>query len=243
MTTIASAAQQSAAVSAANAAAAGLTGTNGSTTSSSGDTSSGSAALTSLTSNYQDFLKMLMTQLQNQDPTNPMDTSQFTSELVEFASVEQQINMNTNLTQLIQATQGSELIQGSSIVGQRITATSSNLPLQNGSATLTFTAPTAEPVAIAIYNSNGTKIADEVVQASAGQNSWTWNGQNAAGATMADGAYKIAVVGANSDGTTTALPFTVTGTATGITADSSGVSVKLGNVTVGFGNISSVARQ
>ncbi|MBS0558619.1 MAG: flagellar hook assembly protein FlgD [Proteobacteria bacterium] len=245
MTVASTAAQQNAAVSAANAAAAGLTGVAGASSgaSASASSSSSATALTSLSSNYSDFLKMLMTQLQNQDPTNPMDTSQFTSQLVQFASVEQQINTNNNLTQLIQATQGSELIQGSAIVGQSVTATSSTLPLQNGSASLTFTAPTAEPVAIAVYSSSGTKIVDAVVSAAAGENTWTWNGQNATGTQMADGAYKVAVEGANSDGTATALPFTVTGTATGITADSSGVNVQLGPVSVGFGSITSVAKQ
>jgi len=245
MTIASTAAQQNAAIAAANAAAAGLTGVSGASSATAGSTgaSSSATALTSLSSNYSDFLKMLMTQLQNQDPTNPMDTSQFTSQLVEFASVEQQINTNNNLTQLIQATQGSELIQGSAIVGQAVTATSSTLPLQNGTASLTFTAPTAEPVAIAIYSSSGTQIADAVVSAAAGKNTWTWNGQNATGTQMADGAYKVAVEGANADGTTTALPFTVTGTATGITADSSGVNVQLGEVTVGFGSITSVSKQ
>jgi flagellar basal-body rod modification protein FlgD len=243
MTIASIAAQQNAAVSAANAAAAGLTGVSGASTASTTTTASSATALTSLSSNYSDFLKMLMTQLQNQDPTNPMDTSQFTSQLVQFASVEQQINTNNNLSQLIQATQGSELIQGSSIVGQSVTATSTSMPLQNGSASLTFTATTAEPVAIAVYNSSGSKILDAVVSASAGKNSWTWNGKNASGTQMADGAYKVAVEGANSDGTTTALPFTVTGTATGVTADSSGVNVQLGAVSVGFGSISSVVKQ
>ncbi|HTW28990.1 MAG TPA: flagellar hook capping FlgD N-terminal domain-containing protein, partial [Acetobacteraceae bacterium] len=70
-------------------------------------------ALSSLDGNFTDFLNMLMTQLQNQDPTSPMDSDQFTSELVQFASVEQQIDTNQSLTSLIQLTQGSEVIQGS----------------------------------------------------------------------------------------------------------------------------------
>ena len=61
----------------------------------------GSTALNSLSANFGDFLKLLMTQLQNQDPTSPLDTNQFTSELVAFSGVEQQINTNTSLTQLI----------------------------------------------------------------------------------------------------------------------------------------------
>ena len=64
-------------------------------------------ALTALSGNFGDFLKLLMTQLQHQDPTSPLDTNQFTSELVQFSAVEQQINTNTSLTKLIQLTQAS----------------------------------------------------------------------------------------------------------------------------------------
>ena len=81
----------------------------------------GSAALNSLSANFGDFLKMLMTQLQNQDPTSPMDTNQFTTELVQFSSVEQQINTNTSLTQLIQLTQAGEVMQASAMTGKQVT--------------------------------------------------------------------------------------------------------------------------
>src|ERR1700733_9299991 len=87
------------------------------TTAAGGSTAASKGALTSLTSNFQDFLGMLMTQLQNQDPTSPMDTNQFTNELVEFSGVEQQINTNSSLTQLIQLTQSGQVEQSASLVG------------------------------------------------------------------------------------------------------------------------------
>ena len=101
----------------------------------------GSTALNSLSANFGDFLKLLMTQLQNQDPTSPLDTNQFTTELVQFSSVEQQINTNTSLTQLIQLTQGSEVMQASAMTGKRVTVSSDHVPLQNGKGTIQFTAP------------------------------------------------------------------------------------------------------
>ena len=82
--------------------------------------SSGTNALSQLSSNYNDFLQMLMTQLQNQDPSNPMDANSFTQELVQFSGVEQQINTNTSLTQLIQLTQQDGLLQSSSLVGKQV---------------------------------------------------------------------------------------------------------------------------
>jgi flagellar basal-body rod modification protein FlgD len=238
----------------ANAMAAAIAATQqgSSSTSTSGATSSSSStattaaqtnqnALTALSGNFTDFLNMLMTQLQNQDPTSPMDTNEFTSELVEFSGVEQQINTNNSLTQLIQLTQGSEVMQGSQIAGKQISVTSSQIPLQNGTGSVQFTAPTAEPVAIAISNSAGQQVLDTSLTATAGQNTWTWNGTNNNGNQVPDGAYNISVIGANSDGSTTPLTFTVTGTATGVqNGSSNGVQLDLGALTVPFSSIVSV---
>src|SRR5271154_3861375 len=101
--------------------------------------------LSSLSSNFGDFLNLLMTQLQNQDPTSPMDANSFTSELVEFSSVEQQINTNSNLTTLIQLTQAADVTQASAVVGKQVTVQSTQIPLQNGSGTLEFSAAAPEP--------------------------------------------------------------------------------------------------
>lgn len=236
--------QQNAALAAANAAAAGLTGANSITSNGSSSSSTASqvsnAAFSSLSGNFNDFLNMLMTQLQNQDPTSPLDTNQFTSELVQFSSVEQQINTNTSLTQLIQLTQAGEVMQGSAMTGKQVTIASSQIPLQNGQGTVQFTAPAAEPVAIAIYNSSGTQILDASLTSVQGTNSWTWNGKDGSGNTVPDGAYNISVMGANTDGSTTALPFSVVGTATGVVSQSNGVQLELGALTVPFSAVQSV---
>jgi len=221
--------------------AAATTGTQQSSASAStASQQTGSAALNSLSANFGDFLKLLMTQLQNQDPTSPMDTNTFTSELVQFAGVEQQINTNTSLTQLIQATQGSEVMQASSMTGKRITVDSDHVPLQNGSGTIQFTAPAAEPVDISIYSDSGAKLSDTAMTASKGANTWTWDGTDSSGRSLPDGSYKVAVTGANADGTTSALTFSVIGTATGVQNNSSGVQLQMGALSVDFSKVQSV---
>jgi len=113
-------------------------------------TNTGATALGNLSSNFNTFLSLLMTQLKNQDPTSPLDTTQFTSPLVQFASVEQQINTNRSLGQLISLTQSGQVIQSSAMVGRRVEVASDQLALQNGSATVKFTSPTDGPVNVAI---------------------------------------------------------------------------------------------
>jgi flagellar basal-body rod modification protein FlgD len=213
--------------------------TNAATASSSASQTSNNA-LTSLSSNFGDFLNLLMTQLKNQDPSSPLDTNQFTSELVQFSSVEQQINTNTSLTQLIQLTQAGEVMQGSSMTGKRVTVSSDHVPLQNGQGTIQFTAPAAEPVDIAIYNDSGAKLSDSMLMATKGTNTWTWNGTTSSGTTVPDGSYKVAVTGANADGTTSALTFSVIGTATGVQNQSNGMQLQLGALSVDFSKVQAV---
>lgn len=221
-----------------------LAASNGTSTSTSSSSSSATAssALGSLTSNYSDFLSLLTTQLQNQDPTSPMDSSQFTTELVQFSGVEQQINTNTNLAQLVSLTQAGNISQASSMLGATVTATATQLPLQNGNATLAFTAPSAEPVSIAVTDANGDNLYDASVNASAGANNWTWNGTDSNGDTLPDGAYNVAITGTAADGSATALPFTVTGTATSVDSTANNLTLNLGAVNVPFSAITSVNR-
>jgi flagellar basal-body rod modification protein FlgD len=199
------------------------------------------AAFSSLDGNFNDFLNMLMTQLQNQDPTSPMDTDTFTSELVQFSSVEQQIQTNTSLTSLIQLTQGSEVIQGSSMIGQQVTVQSTQIPLQNSTGTVNITSPAAEPVSISITNSAGTDIYDTTANAVAGNNTFTWNGTNNSGQTVPDGLYTLVATGSNVGGGTSTLPFTVTGTATGVASSGTAVNLQIGSLTVPFSAITAVA--
>ncbi len=213
--------------------------------SASASASSSAAAnpLASLTNNFNSFLNLLLTQLQNQDPSSPMDTNQFTSELVQFSEVEQQITTNSSLTTLIQATQGTETIQASGIVGQQVTVNSTQLALQNGTGAINFTTPTAEPVSISLTNSSGVDVKDASLTSTAGNNTWTWNGTDNSGSTLPDGVYTATVTGGSSSATASAVPFTVSGTATGVTNSNGVVSLELGKLTTPFSNIASVGKE
>ena len=199
-----------------------------------------SSALGSLSGNFTDFLKLLMTQLQNQDPTSPLDTNQFTSQLVQYSSVEQQINTNSSLTQLIQLTQSGDLLQSSAMVGHRVSVVSDHMPLQNGTGSVQFTAPSAGTVAVAVYSNSGTKLANATIAAVKGANTWTWNGNDLSGNAVADGSYKVAVFGSDASGGAIALPFTVTGTATGVSSSGTALQLNFGAQSVDFNTVRSV---
>ena len=222
-----------------------ITGTSATaSTSATSGTGSSSAAdsLGTLTSNFSTFLQLLMTQLQNQDPTSPMDTSQFTTELVQFSGVEQQINTNSNLNTLIQLQQGSQVEQATAMVGDTVTATSSQLALSGGTATTVgYTAPGAETVDIVVSNSLGNELYAAQQQASSGSNSWKWNGENDAGTQLPDGIYNVTVTANNGSGGSNTLATTVTGKATGVTQQGTTVQLQIGNLPVKFGNVTNVS--
>jgi flagellar basal-body rod modification protein FlgD len=194
-------------------------------------------SLTQLASNFTDFLSLLTTQLQNQDPSSPMDTNQFTSELVQFTSVQEQINTNTTLNQLLTAAQGQQLSQASSLVGQTAQFTSTSLPLQNGTGQVDFQSPTAQPVQIAISTPSGAAVTTQVIKAASGANTWNWNGTNSAGQQMPDGPYTVSVTTLSATGNGTAVPFTVMGTITGAEQQNGAVQLMFGTDSTTFNNI------
>ncbi len=197
------------------------------------------AALSSLTGNYNDFLKLLMTQLQHQDPTSPMDTNQFTSQLVQYSSVEQQINTNASLTQLIQLTQGGEILQSSSLVGKPVTVASDHIALQGGKGAVQFDTATSQPVSIGVYSDAGVKLRDASLTSQPGHNTWSWDGRDSQGNVVPDGAYRTVATTQLGD-VTQALPFTVSGTATGVQKSGTALEVQLGALKVDLSAVQSV---
>ncbi len=201
------------------------------------------SALSSLAGNFNNFLTLLTTQLQNQDPTSPMDTDQFTSELVQFTSVQEQVNANTSLSSLISLTQDGQITNSGELIGKQVTATSSQIPLQSGHGTVQFTGTAGEQVAVAITNSAGTDVKDALITANAGSNTWSWDGTDNSGNQLADGSYNIAVLGQSNGGSSAAVPFSVVGTATGVSKSGTSISLNMGGTAVDMSAVQSVVSQ
>ena len=223
---------------AANAAAAAIS-TSG--TSSTGTaTASAPNALAQLGANFNQFLQLLLTQVQNQDPTAPTDTSQFTTELVQFTGVQEQVNANTSLGQLIGLQQSSQVLQSAGLVGGQATVVSNQISLQSGSGEITFTGTAGQQVGIAIVDASGNPIRNATVTAASGTNTWQWNGQDNNGNQVPDGAYRIAVETQATNGTANAVPFDVVGTTTGVSTTGTTTQLQLGALSVPLSALVSV---
>lgn len=183
-------------------------------------------ARTKLAENFSQFLTLLTTQLQNQDPTNPMDTNEFTNQLVMFSQVEQQIDTNKNLEELLALNRTSQITSLAPMVGKQVEIDGPDLPLQNGTAQLGFNNPDGYSTArVLVTNASGSVVRDETVSLLRGQQWIEWDGRDGSGNQLADGAYKVAVRAILPDGTEKALDVKTRGTVTA--AERSGSSFVL----------------
>ena len=162
--------------------------------------------------NFDTFLQLLTTQLKNQNPLDPLDTNQFTQQLVQFAGVEQQINMNTSLGTLISLQQASQATQAVSLLGTNVTVGGATAALSNGQAKWSFTSPSAGNATVAIKDSTGQTVYSGTAQIQSGQQTFTWNGIGTNGAVLANGNYTIAISATDSNNQAIAVSTDATGT-------------------------------
>lgn len=198
-----------------------------STTATSASTSGTKSDSQSLQETYSQFLKMLTTQLQNQDPTAPMDSNEFTAQLVSFSQVEQQLKMNDNLTKLVQMASTSQTTLGLSFIGLNITTQDSNFtynPATDSSITLGYNMPdAAKSGTVKVTDSTGKTVYAANTELTKGMHTVTWDGKDADGNAVAAGTYTVSVEATNTAGTSTFAATTyVPGRVTGIQTNDEG---------------------
>jgi flagellar basal-body rod modification protein FlgD len=169
----------------------------------SSSTASDTNALASqqIAGNFQTFLQLLTTQLQNQNPLDPLDTNQFTQQLVEFAGVEQQLNANSSLQTLVSLQQTAQSTQALQFVGKTAVVNGNTNSLTNSTATWDLNVPSSSNVTLSIANSTGQTVFTGTYSANAGNNQpFTWNGQGNDGTQWPDGQYTLTATAADASG-------------------------------------------
>jgi flagellar basal-body rod modification protein FlgD len=198
------------------AAAAGVasqvvSGTTPLPTSSSGASLSSTAG-TTLAGNFQTFLTLLTTQLRHQNPLDPLDTNQFTQQLVQFAGVEQQLKTNDQLTALVSLQQTAQSTQALGFVGKTAVVDGSTAALTNGSATWKLGVPTNSNVNVSITNSTGQTVFTGSYAVNAGQNqTFAWDGKGNDGTQWPDGKYNLTATAADTAGNSVAVATQIQG--------------------------------
>lgn len=196
-----------------------------------------------LTSDYTFFLKMLTTQLQNQDPTEPMDVSQMTQQIATYTGVEQAVQTNKLLESMIAGQKQSQLGTAVSYIGREVEMEGNTGSLYYGQATFSYTLPhEAENVQLTITNSKGQAVFSGDGPKVNGRNVVVWDGKNSfTGETMPSGKYTITVKAKDAAGKDISATTHSVGIVTTVETDKDGaIKLTVGDQVVDFDKIVAV---
>ncbi|HTP52418.1 MAG TPA: FlgD immunoglobulin-like domain containing protein [Anaeromyxobacteraceae bacterium] len=208
-------------------------------TSSSGSTS----AVPTQTLDENDFLKLLMAQLQNQDPTAPVDDQQFAAELAQFSSLQELQTIGQQIGNLASAQSAANQMETTGLVGKGVVFSTSQVPFDGANpVTLAANLPSAASSAtVAVTDSAGNVVRTLSLGAEpAGMNGFTWDGKDNSGNTVAAGTYNIAITASDANGQTLNASVLEEGTVTAVTyssSDSSSPVLIVGNQQVSLTNV------
>ena len=146
---------------------------------------------TEIASNFTTFLQLLTTQLKNQNPLDPLDTNQFTQQLVEFAQVEQQMKSNDQLSSLVSLEKSAQATTALAYVGATVVVDGSTAQLTNSTANWSLNVSKPSTATVAIKDSTGQNVYTGTVAVNPGTQNFTWNGRGNDGRVWPDGAYTL----------------------------------------------------
>lgn len=211
-----------------------------SSTSSSGLSTTTATSVESLSENYELFLSVLTAQLENQNPLDPTDTDEMTSQLVNYAQVEQQILSNSYLENLVLATNNESASVAISLVGMEVTYVADDLEFTDGDTlSWSYDMPAdMESATVQVLDENGDVVYSEPVSTDEGAYTFSWDGTKTNGATADDGTYSLQIVGTDADGESVTIDPNTTSVVTQVDwSDGSAQLIMENGATVSLSNI------
>ena len=176
------------------------------------NTSTSTSKTTGIADNFQTFLTLLTTQLQNQNPLDPLDTNQFTQQLVQFAGVEQQLKTNDQLTSLVTLQKTAQSTQALNFVGSTAVVDGSTATLQDGKATWALCVSKPSSVTVTISNSAGQAVYSGNFSMNAGDHqAFQWDGRGSDGSQWPDGSYTLTATAKDASGQSAAVSTEIQG--------------------------------
>ena len=221
----------------------------GDSASAAGDsTTKSGAAKDKLDQDLNRFLNLLVTQLKNQDPLDPMDANEFTSQLVQFASVEQQIYQNANLEKMLTIQQTNQVATMVDFIGNTIEAVGDEVPLENDTAKTTYVLdpesgqmPIADEIKITVQNADGLTVYTAVGETTPGKHDFIWDGKDKNGTAQDPGMYSVIVTALDRSGELINVKQTVFGRVTGAGAEEGAVQLYMGDVVTSLDKVLSIS--
>lgn len=199
------------------------------------------ATNSSISGNFNQFLTLLTTQLKYQDPLSPMDSTQFTAQLAQFATVEQTSNLNTSMNSLLAIEKANQTASAVSYLGKTVGISGGTGALTNGQAQFSYTL--SNPAAadtLTVKDASGNVVFTTNGETAAGTHTFTWNGKDANGNQLPDGTYTLSVTAADSSGNPITTTVGSTGVVTGVDSSSGTLNLVVNGVEVPFDQIVAV---
>jgi flagellar basal-body rod modification protein FlgD len=191
--------------------------------------------------NFDAFLLLLTTQLKNQSPLDPLDTNQFTQQLVQFASVEQQLRSNETLNALLTTAKAANASTAASFIGRQVTADGATARLSNGSARWVLNAArNASQAVITIRDKNGGVVATRTGALTAGAQSFAWDGKTSTGATAPEGDYTVTVAALDASGQGVSVKTEVSGRVDSVDMTGDTPQLVIGSIRVPLASVKTV---
>ncbi|MGX1743217.1 flagellar hook assembly protein FlgD [Bosea sp. NPDC055353] len=217
-------------------AVSGTSGTSGTSNSSVTGSTSGIA------NNFDQFLTLLTTQLKNQSPLDPLDTNQFTAQLVQFAGVEQQLRTNETLGSLLSLSAAGTATNAVGFIGAKVTADGTTTRLIDGKADWNVNMASAGTATITIKDSKGSVVQTLTRTLTAGDQTYSWDGSTSVGTTAPDGEYSITIDAKNVAGESITAKTQISGVVDGVDFTSSIPMLKIGSISIPIDKVKSVVR-
>jgi flagellar basal-body rod modification protein FlgD len=164
-----------------------------------------------LAGNFDTFLQLLTTQLKNQNPLDPLDTNQFTQQLVSFAGVEQQIRQNQQLETLISIQKTTQATTALQFAGATVAVDGQTAAMTNHQATWSFNAPKPVAATVMIKSATGQTVYTGTMPMTAGDQTFRWDGRDNGGTQWPDGNYTMSITAKDAAGNTVAIASEIEG--------------------------------
>lgn len=166
-----------------------------------------------------EFLKLLTMQLRYQNPLNPMDNKEFTSQLAQLSSLEALNNMVWQMNDMLLYQNSIQNTLTSNLIGKNVKFAGNQVALKDNKGDISFNlSANASKVSISIYDSSGKLVRKiEAGQQNAGANNYVWDGKDSSGSKMPDGSYTFKVEASDASGKPVEVTMTSKGQVTGIT--------------------------
>jgi flagellar basal-body rod modification protein FlgD len=200
--------------------------------------SSSTSSTSSLASDPTEFLNLLIAQLQNQNPLDPTDTSEFVSQLVSYSSLAEQQDTNSKLTEMLTAFNSVISSNAVGYLGHTVEAYGDTTSLTDGAATWGYSLDAeASDVTITIKDADGKTVWEGEGETEAGKHTFAWDGKGSDGKQLSDGEYTMEVNATDADGDSVYGYTTVIGQVDGVDSSSGETLLEIGGVTVAFDDV------